>query len=573
MDSFRKDGVKVERLRSVSDLGDTSTSASSGGSRDQPSSAKFPSDLLKLVVEKKHEQAIHQLFDLVDTQSKNVLSPDEIFLFLKNTSQRMNVTVDDSVIRAAVRTLVKEVGIEDPSMSITREQFYDIFHRNPDMFCIFDAEDTVSFQFPSSKYRYVLNRQDVEENEEDEDEDVLEKQVELWERAKTRMEDRGTEMIWLLAYLAANIATFVHAALKWASNEDATNLLGNCVIVARSSAAVLNLNGALILFPISRYFLTRLRGTFLRFIIPFDACLDFHMLVGIVFCIFSASHVLAHICDYTRVVKGNESDIVALFGDALGDIPESKSGRLTMALKEPVTITGVIMVICLCVAVWALRQRHRRDFNRFWYLHHLFILMLILMCVHGVTSLLQHYQSVYWVCGPFALYAIPRLYRECKCRTAKVLSATIHGDVLEIELEKPIGWQSLQRAGMYAYLNIPCISRLEWHPFAMSSSPNDNHIKFHIKVIGDWTEEAMKTVQESLFESGSPEGDTPFSVRIDGPIGASFQDYRAHEVVVLIGAGIGVTVRALNCSYLSVSPFSSDHSISPNSSSILYSLS
>jgi predicted ferric reductase len=89
----------------------------------------------------------------------------------------------------------------------------------------------------------------------------------------------------------------------------------------------------------------------------------------------------------------------------------------------------------------------------------------------------------------------------------------------------------------------------------MSSSPYDNHVNFHIKAIGDWTEEAMKTVQESLLESGTPEGDAHFSVRVDGPIGASFQDFKDHPVCVLIGAGIGCTVRASNCAQMSASMF------------------
>lgn len=43
--------------------------------------------------------------------------------------------------------------------------------------------------------------------------------------------------------------------------------------------------------------------------------------------------------------------------------------------------------------------------------------------------------------------------------------------------------------GMYVYLNFPGLSRKswEWHPFTMTSAPQDRLLRFHVQVTGDWT--------------------------------------------------------------------------------------
>ena len=40
-------------------------------------------------------------------------------------------------------------------------------------------------------------------------------------------------------------------------------------------------------------------------------------------------------------------------------------------------------------------------------------------------------------------------------------------------------------AGQYVFLNVPCISALEWHPFTISSAPGDLLTSHHIKSMGE----------------------------------------------------------------------------------------
>lgn len=48
--------------------------------------------------------------------------------------------------------------------------------------------------------------------------------------------------------------------------------------------------------------------------------------------------------------------------------------------------------------------------------------------------------------------------------------------------------------GQYVFLNCPAISQLEWHPFTMTSAPEEDFFSVHIRAAGDWTEQLIKMV-------------------------------------------------------------------------------
>ena len=110
------------------------------------------------------------------------------------------------------------------------------------------------------------------------------------------------------------------------------------------------------------------------------------------------------------------------------------------------------------------------------------------------------------------------------------------------------------------FLNVPEISPVEWHPFTLTSTPDDDYIEFHFAPVGDWTTSVQEYLAEQLAkgkENSDEEEDivgnnesaltaaSPLSLnlqfKVDGPIGASSQGFADYPMVVLIGAGIGIT--------------------------------
>jgi NADPH oxidase len=50
--------------------------------------------------------------------------------------------------------------------------------------------------------------------------------------------------------------------------------------------------------------------------------------------------------------------------------------------------------------------------------------------------------------------------------------------------------------GQYIFVNCPSISLLEWHPFTLTSAPEEDFFSIHVRVAGDWTENLIKVFEQ-----------------------------------------------------------------------------
>ena len=98
------------------------------------------------------------------------------------------------------------------------------------------------------------------------------------------------------------------------------------------------------------------------------------------------------------------------------------------------------------------------------------------------------------------------------------------------------------------------ISNFEWHPFTLTSAPEEDFLSVHVRSSGDWTGELHKllngvtdlkdapSIGKVTFTSFENEKKSKITKKaVDGPYGASSQDVFLYDVSVCIGAGIGVT--------------------------------
>lgn len=42
--------------------------------------------------------------------------------------------------------------------------------------------------------------------------------------------------------------------------------------------------------------------------------------------------------------------------------------------------------------------------------------------------------------------------------------------------------------GQYIFVQCPAVSKLEWHPFTLTSAPEEDYFSIHVRIVGDWTE-------------------------------------------------------------------------------------
>ena len=50
--------------------------------------------------------------------------------------------------------------------------------------------------------------------------------------------------------------------------------------------------------------------------------------------------------------------------------------------------------------------------------------------------------------------------------------------------------------GDYVFLKIPSIAKTEWHPFTISSSPEQDFIGLHVRAVGTWTKKLYELIDK-----------------------------------------------------------------------------
>ncbi|KAH9315228.1 hypothetical protein KI387_023855 [Taxus chinensis] len=361
--------------------------------------------------------------------------------------------------------------------------------------------------------------------------------------------------LWLLVCVGLFIWKFVVYKRR-----SAFEVMGYCVCTAKGAAETLKLNMALILLPVCRNTITWLRSSSLASFLPFNDNIYFHKVIagGIVLGVIlhGGSHLA---CDFPRIVKADhytfEETIAMDFG---GHQPS----YIQIAMTTEV-VTGISMVLLMAIAFFLATSLSRRNilslpsplhrltgFNAFWYSHHLFILVYILLIIHSIFLFLAHdwIQKSTWMylAVPLMLYGGERTLRALRARRYKVKifkATTYPGDVLSVYMKKPEGFH--YRSGMYIYIQCPEISPLEWHPFSLTSAPGNEYLSVHIRSLGDWTRHIRNLFQEALAVNTSCDCSNEISTMprlyIDGPYGSAAQDYSKYQVMLLIGLGIGAT--------------------------------
>lgn len=361
--------------------------------------------------------------------------------------------------------------------------------------------------------------------------------------------------VFILLHLLVGVFGFLHYQLKDNLN-NSRKMFGLGFTIARASALLCHVDVIFILLPICRNFISIMRRTPLGTVIPFDKNITFHKAVGWSIVIWSAVHTLAHIVN-----------VINLAIDSGNSTGERVKNFFLLCVEAGPAVTGWIMWAALGVMVWYAREQKRRaNFERFWYTHHLFIVFFINWQLHGMFCMIQpdrppfcSFNTIgvfwrYWLVGG-VIWISERVLREVRSRHRTYISKVIQhpSKVMELQIKKE---KTKTRAGQYIFLNCPEISYFQWHPFTLTSAPEEDYISVHIRVVGDFTGALAKAVGCNFEEKGKKDDaggkvigtdvNPPFNrtlprVMVDGPFGSASEDFLDFETVLLVGAGIGVT--------------------------------
>ncbi|GAU36031.1 hypothetical protein TSUD_208000 [Trifolium subterraneum] len=336
-------------------------------------------------------------------------------------------------------------------------------------------------------------------------------------------------------------------------NRSGFEVMGYCLPTAKGAAETLKFNMALILLPVCRNTITWLRkDPRLNYVLPFNDNINFHKLIAGGIVVGVILHGGTHLtCDFPRISDSDKSifrqTIAAGFGYHQPTYME------ILATTEVASGIGMVLLMAIAFSLatkWPRRRspvlplslRRVTGYNTFWYSHHLFVFVYVLLIVHSMFLFLtdKWIEKTTWmyIAFPVLLYAGERIFRAIRSGSYEVdvMKASLYpGKVLHLKMQKPEGFK--YRSGMYIFIQCPQISPFQWHPFSLTSGPQDEYLSVHIRTLGDWSYHIYALFQEAVLSGlqGCPK------LYLDGPYGSASQDHIKYDILVLVGLGIGAT--------------------------------
>ncbi|CAI9101898.1 OLC1v1000052C1 [Oldenlandia corymbosa var. corymbosa] len=207
------------------------------------------------------------------------------------------------------------------------------------------------------------------------------------------------------------------------------------------------------------------------------------------------------------------------------------SEMLKWAKTDVSNVAGEIALLA-GLAMWATTfpRIRRKFFELFFYVHHFYILFMLFFLLHVGISYFCY------VLPAFYLFLVDRYLRFLQSRqNVRLVSARIlPSKTLELNFSKTRGLTYTPTSIMF--LNVPSISKLQWHPFTISSSCalEPEKLSVIIKGEGSWT----KKLHQVLSSPSSVEN---VAMSVEGPYGPISTDFLRHDLLVMVSGGSGIT--------------------------------
>ncbi|KAM9374915.1 NADPH oxidase 5-like [Phaethornis superciliosus] len=329
------------------------------------------------------------------------------------------------------------------------------------------------------------------------------------------------------------------------------------VALARGCGQCLNFNCAFLAVLMLRRCLTWLRSTPLAQLLPLDQHVVLHQLVGYVVLVLAAIHTGAHLANVSRLVEQDgDRDKLGGLARYLLSAGAGAGGLGDTAPQTGLALQGLLVTMLLfsspCV-------RSRGHFEVFYWTHLSYIPVWTLLLFHGP-------QFWKWFVVPGFLFSLEKVLGLAWRRAGGLQIVEVNllpSQVTHLVIQRPPGFH--YKPGDYIYLNIPAIATYEWHPFTISSAPEQPEtLWLHIRSLGQWTHKLYQYFQQPQLPNPEPkplsrilrerrhrvqvtpgmaETHRICSVQcfIDGPYGTPTRRIFTSEHAVLIGAGIGIT--------------------------------
>uniref|UniRef100_A0A7N6A7I1 NADPH oxidase, EF-hand calcium binding domain 5 n=1 Tax=Anabas testudineus TaxID=64144 RepID=A0A7N6A7I1_ANATE len=328
--------------------------------------------------------------------------------------------------------------------------------------------------------------------------------------------NNSRKLLFLCGYTCLNVLLFVVAMLRHSYG-------GGWFMVAKGCGQCLNFNCTFIMVLMLRRCLTWLRATWVVRLLPLDQNILLHQIVGYAILLFTLVHTAAHVFNFVWL---SESSEYTLWEYLLTTRPGIGW------VKGTASVTGVVLqlIICLMVLCSSTFVRRSGHFEVFYWSHLSYVLVWALLIIHCANFWK-------WFVVPGLIFLLEKIVGVAVSRMGGLYIVEVNllpSKVTHLVIRRPQFFHF--KPGDYVYINIPVIAKYEWHPFTISSAPEQSGTSHLCQTPMTDRKDIVFTVRKtnSFFVNVC-------QCYVDGPFGTPTRQIFASEHAVLIGAGIGIT--------------------------------
>ncbi|XP_044774344.1 dual oxidase 2 isoform X3 [Neomonachus schauinslandi] len=311
------------------------------------------------------------------------------------------------------------------------------------------------------------------------------------------------------------------------------------IILSRGTAASISFMFSYILLTMCRNLITFLRETFLNRYVPFDAAVDFHRWIAMAAVVLAILHSAGHVVNVFIFSVSPLSLLACIFPNVFVNDGSQLPQKFYWWFFQTVPgMTGVLLLLVLAIMyVFASHHFRRRSFRGFWLTHHLYILLYVLLIIHGSFGLIQLPRFHIYFLVPALIYGGDKLVSlsRKKVEISVVKAELLPSGVTHLQFQRPQGFE--YKSGQWVRIACLALGTTEYHPFTLTSAPHEDTLSLHIRAAGPWT-----TRLREIYSPPTGDGCARYpQLYLDGPFGEGHQEWHKFEVSVLVGGGIGVT--------------------------------
>lgn len=272
------------------------------------------------------------------------------------------------------------------------------------------------------------------------------------------------------------------------------------------------------------------RNSLMTFLLglPFERALSWHKYLSYLATLVGTYHgIMSYVVFYIQTGDINGSAWEGLGGGAPTLTPEQEEEWTKMKISGWIFI-GFIFLIIIVSSIRKIRQYHFEWFLRIHWV--LFLAVAAMAFVH----------KAWLVAIGLGLWIFDLLLRFVMAGTKhphELQLKPMPGNIVRCAFEKTNFEYS---CGQHVVVCIPEISPWEWHPFSISSSPDEVDVTMHIKVRGNWTK---RLYDLAIERSCGAQATGRIRAYFEGPYGSPSVDMASdrYKLFLFVAGGIGVT--------------------------------